>query len=194
MKHLMPLILTGATLFSAQAANSFFRSDIDCAKSRIELEVKSDSMKIERLAEVRNKDDQKFTLSAVTPKLSDEWKDYSYTITPSKNGDLTVVLKGQWAKTSETRGWVLIDHVKINDKLAPNGDFKKTYKLKSGKVMPNDFWLSKRACHVAEGGVDGSSAILVNHDNCGLFIIRNAEAGKEYMIQFTVKAAEEPMD
>ena len=194
MKHLMTLTLAAAALFSVQAANCFFRSDINCVKSRIELEGKSDSMKVGRLTNVRDEDDRKYTLSVVTPKLSDEWKEFSYTVTPSEDGDLRIVLMGQWARTPEACGWVLIDHIDINGVLAPNGSFKKTYKLKNGKVMPVDFWLSKKACYVAEGGIDGSGAILVNHDNAGLFVIKNAEAGKEYTIQFTVKAAQAPRD
>ena len=194
MKHLMTLTLAAAALFSVQAANCFFRSDINCVKSRIELEGKSDSMKVGRQTYVRDEDDRKYTLSVVTPKLSDEWKEFSYTVTPSENGDLRIGLMGQWARTPEACGWVLIDHIDINGALAPNGSFKKTYKLKNGKVMPVDFWLSKKACYVAEGGIDGSGAILVNHDNAGLFVIKNAEAGKEYTIQFTVKAAQAPRD
>ncbi len=194
MKHLMTLTLAAAALFSVQAANCFFRSDINCVKSRIELDGKSDSMKVGRLTNVRDEDDRKYTLSVVTPKLSDEWKEFSYTVTPSEDGDLRIVLMGQWARTPEACGWVLIDHIDINGVLAPNGSFKKTYKLKNGKVMPVDFWLSKKACYVAEGGIDGSGAILVNHDNVGLFVIKNAEAGKEYTIQFTVKAAQAPRD
>ena len=194
MKHLMTLALAAAALVSVQAANSFFRSDINCVKSRIELEGKSDSMKVGRQTNVRDEDDRKYTLSVVTPKLSDEWKEFSYTVTPSEDGDLSICLMGQWARTQEARGWVLVDHIDINGVLAPNGSFKKTYKLKNGKVMPVDFWLSKKACYVAEGGIDGSGAILVNHDNAGLFVIKNAEAGKEYTIQFTVKAAEGPQD
>jgi len=194
MKHLMTLTLAAAALFSVQAANCFFRSDINCIKSRIELDGKSDSMKVGRLTNVRDEDDRKYTLSVVTPKLSGEWKEFSYTVTPSEDGDLSICLMGQWARTPEARGWVLVDHIDINGVLAPNGSFKKTYKLKNGKVMPVDFWLSKKACYVAEGGIDGSGAILVNHDNAGLFVIKNAEAGKEYTIQFTVKAAEGPQD
>ena len=194
MKHLMTLTLAAAALFSVQAANCFFRSDINCVKSRIELDGKSDSMKVGRQTNVRDEDDRKYTLSVVTPKLSDEWKEFSYTVTPSEDGDLRIVLMGQWARTPEACGWVLIDHIDINGVLAPNGSFKKTYKLKNGKVMPVDFWLSKKACYVAEGGIDGSGAILVNHDNVGLFVIKNAEAGKEYTIQFTVKAAQAPRD
>ena len=153
MKHLMTLALAAAALVSVQAANSFFRSDINCVKSRIELEGKSDSMKVGRQTNVRDEDDRKYTLSVVTPKLSDEWKEFSYTVTPSEDGDLSICLMGQWARTPEARGWVLV-----------------------------------------EGGIDGSGAILVNHDNAGLFVIKNAEAGKEYTIQFTVKAAEGPQD
>ena len=194
MKHLMTLALAAAALVSVQAANSFFRSDINCVKSRIELDGKSDSMKVGRLTNVRDEGDRKYTLSVVTPKLSGEWKEFSYTVTPSEDGDLRIGLMGQWARTPEACGWVLIDHIDINGVLAPNGSFKKTYKLKNGKVMPVDFWLSKKACYVAEGGIDGSGAILLNHDNAGLFVIKNAEAGKEYTIQFTVKAAQAPRD
>ena len=35
MKHFMTLALAAAALVSVQAANSFFRSDINCVKSRI---------------------------------------------------------------------------------------------------------------------------------------------------------------
>ena len=149
MKHFMTLALAAAALVSVQAANSFFRSDTN----------------------VRDEDDRKYTLSVVTPKLSDEWKEFSYTVTPSEDGDLSICLMGQWARTPEARGWVLVDHIDINGVLAPNGSF-----------------------YVAEGGIDGSGAILVNHDNAGLFVIKNAEAGKEYTIQFTVKAAQAPRD
>ena len=100
MKHLMTLTLAAAALFSVQAANCFFRSDINCVKSRIELEGKSDSMKVGRLTNVRDEDDRKYTLSVVTPKLSGEWKEFSYTVTPSEDGDLSICLMGQWARTS----------------------------------------------------------------------------------------------
>ena len=104
MKHLMTLALAAAALVSVQAANSFFRSDINCVKSRIELEGKSDSMKVGRQTNVRDEDDRKYTLSVVTPKLSDEWKEFSYTVTPSEDGDLGICLMGQWARTPEARG------------------------------------------------------------------------------------------
>ena len=104
MKHLMTLALAAAALVSVQAANSFFRSDINCVKSRIELEGKSDSMKVGRLTNVRDEDDRKYTLSVVTPKLSDEWKEFSYTVTPSEDGDLRIGLMGQWARTPEANG------------------------------------------------------------------------------------------
>ena len=40
-------------------------------------------MKVGRLTNVRDEDDRKYTLSVVTPKLSDEWKEFSYTVTPA---------------------------------------------------------------------------------------------------------------
>ena len=85
-------------------------------------------------------------------------------------------------------------NIKINGELVPNGDFKKTWKSKEGKVYPAHFWLNHKAQYIPDGGKDGSAAILVNHDNSGHYTLKNAEAGKAYTIQFTVKAAEAPMD
>lgn len=49
MKHLMTLALAAATLISVQAADSVFRSDINCVKTQNPLEIKSDNMKTGRL-------------------------------------------------------------------------------------------------------------------------------------------------
>ena len=146
MKHLMTLTLAAAALFSVQAANCFFRSDINCVKSRIELEGKSDSMKVGRQTYVRDEDDRKYTLSVVTPKLSDEWKEFSYTVTPSEDGDLRIGLMGQWARTPEACGWVLIDHIDINGVLAPNGPSisgsarRRAMSRKAASTVPVQFW------------------------------------------------------
>ena len=47
MKHLMTLALAAVTLISVQAADSVFRSDINCVKTQNPLEIKSDNMKTE---------------------------------------------------------------------------------------------------------------------------------------------------
>lgn len=193
MKHLMTLALAAATLISVQAADSVFRSDINCVKTQNPLEIKSDNMKTGRLTWLKNKADHQYTTTA-TKNVGDDWQTVSYTVTPGKNGDFRFSLQGQWARTADTRGWVLVDNIKINGELVPNGDFKKTWKSKEGKVYPAHFWLNRKAQYIPDGGKDGSAAILVNHDNSGHYTLKNAEAGKAYTIQFTVKAAEAPMD
>ena len=45
MKHLMTFALAAAALLSVQAAESEFRSDINCVKTQNPLEIKSDNMK-----------------------------------------------------------------------------------------------------------------------------------------------------
>ena len=193
MKKLLTLSLAAVAAFALQA-DSMFRSDINCIKTQNELTVKSDNMKTGRQGWHKNKEEHKYTSSVWSVKLGDEWQTVSYTVTPAKSGDMGISLQGQWAKTADARGWVLVDNVKINGELAPNGDFKKTWKSKEGKVYPAHFWLNHKAQYIPDGGKDGSAAILVNHDNSGHYTLKNAEAGKAYTIQFTVKAAEAPMD
>ncbi len=194
MKKLLTLSLAAVAAFALQA-DSMFRSDINCVKDQNELTVKSDNMKFDRQSWIKDKAVHKYTSTAWTGKLGEDWQTASYTVTPSKSGDMGFSLQGQWAKNADDRGWILIDNVKINGELAPNGDFKKTWKdKKTGKIRPQNFWLSNKAQYVPEGGKDGSAAILVNHDNSGHYTLKNAEAGKAYTIQFTVKAAEAPMD
>ncbi len=193
MKKLLTLSLAAVAAFALQA-DSMFRSDINCVKEQNELTVKSDNMKFDRQSWIKDKAVHKYTSTAWTGKLGEDWQTVSYTVTPSKSGNININMMGQWAKTADTRGWVLVDNIKINGELVPNGDFKKTWKNKEGKVYPAHFWLNHKAQYIPDGGKDGSAAILVNHDNYGHYTLKNAEAGKAYTIQFTVKAAEAPMD
>ena len=181
------------TLISVQAADSVFRSDINCVKTQNPLEIKSDNMKTGRLTWLKNKADHQYTVTA-TKNVGDDWQTVSYTVTPGKNGDFRFSLQGQWAKDKEKRSWVLIDSVKVNGELVPNGDFKTTWKSKEGKRFPHNFWLNAKAQYVPDGGKDGSAAILVNHDNGSGYTIKNAEAGKAYTIAVTLKAAEAPAE
>ena len=64
MKHLMTLALAAATLISVQAADSVFRSDINCVKTQNPLEIKSDNMKTGRLTWLKNKADHQYTVTA----------------------------------------------------------------------------------------------------------------------------------
>ena len=193
MKKLLTFSLAAVAAFALQA-DSMFRSDINCVKEQNELTVKSDNMKFDRQSWIKDKAVHKYTSTAWTGKLGEDWQTVSYTVTPSKSGNININMMGQWAKTADTRGWVLVDNIKINGELVPNGDFKKTWKNKEGKVYPAHFWLNRKAQYIPDGGKDGSAAILVNHDNSGHYTLKNAEAGKAYTIQFTVKAAEAPMD
>ena len=193
MKKLLTLSLAAVAAFALQA-DSMFRSDINCVKDQNELTVKSDNMKFDRQSWIKDKAVHKYTSTAWTGKLGEDWQTVSYTVTPGKNGDFRFSLQGQWAKDKEKRSWVLIDSVKVNGELVPNGDFKTTWKSKEGKRFPHNFWLNAKAQYVPDGGKDGSAAILVNHDNACWSTLRNLEAGKAYTFEFTVKAAEAPAE
>ena len=117
MKKLLTLSLAAVAAFALQA-DSMFRSDINCIKTQNELTVKSDNMKTGRQGWHKNKEEHKYTSSVWSVKLGEDWQTVSYTVTPSKSGDMGFSLQGQWAKNADDRGWILIDNVKINGELA----------------------------------------------------------------------------
>ena len=128
------------------------------------------------------------TYGAVKKIGSTEWKDYEISFTPKTSGTVNISVGGQWAKTPDTRAWLLVNKVEMNDKLYPNGDFTKTYKTKDGRVIPNGFWIHGKAKYLPTAGEKGTPAVLVNHDNRLTFNLK-VEAGKKYEFEFEVKAA-----
>ena len=87
MKKLLTLSLAAVAAFALQA-DSMFRSDINCVKDQNELTVKSDNMKFDRQSWIKDKAVHKYTSTAWTGKLGEDWQTVSYTVTPSKSGDM----------------------------------------------------------------------------------------------------------
>lgn len=190
MKKLMTLSLAAMAFAMVHAADSYFRVDVNGAKEQIELKsTPGNGMKATPMGWVKSADKRKYTVTSwSTEKLpADQWKTCELTFVPSKSGTVAIDIIGQWAAKPENRGWLLVNNMKVNDKLYTNGDFKRTWKTKDGKTMPNGFWLNGKASHLTTGGENGTPAIMVNHDN-GSYLSMKVEAGKSYKLGFSVKA------
>ncbi len=189
MKKLMTLALATMAFAMIHAADSYFRVDVNGAKESIELKsTAGNGMKATPMSWIKDEAKRKCTITSWTAeKLSaDKWKNCELTFVPSKSGTVSIGIVGQWAAKPENCGWVVINNVKLNDKLYTNGDFKKTKNM-NGKTMPAGFWLGGKASYLANGGENGTPAITVNHNN-GSYLSMKVEAGKSYKLGFSVKA------
>ena len=190
MKKLCILTLVAAA-FTLPAADAIFRVDFNSGKDQIILTPeKNDSMNAVPMNWVKDPEARKYTLTATSRKKvsAAEWKDYEITFVPSKSGSINITVGGQWAAKPEDRAWLLVNKFEVNDKLYANGDFKKTFTGKNGRVIPNGFSIGGKAKYLPTAGEKGTPAILVNHDNRIGFNMK-VEAGKKYELEFGVKAA-----
>ena len=191
MKKLMTLSLAAMAFAMVHAADSYFRVDVNGAKEQIELKsTPGNGMKATPMGWVKSADKRKYTVTSwSTEKLpADQWKTCELTFVPSKSGTVAIGIIGQWAAKPEDRAWLLVNKFEVNDKLYANGDFKKTFTGKNGRVIPNGFSIGGKAKYLPTAGEKGTPAILVNHDNRIGFNMK-VEAGKKYELEFEVKAA-----
>lgn len=189
MKKLLALALLAAGFVAVQAADAIFRVDVNGVKDKVTFTIhQDDEMKGAPQGWVKQNKECTITYGAVKKIGSTEWKDYEISFTPKTSGTVNISVGGQWAKTPDTRAWLLVNKVEMNDKLYPNGDFTKTYKTKDGRVIPNGFWIHGKAKYLPTAGEKGTPAVLVNHDNRLTFNLK-VEAGKKYEFEFEVKAA-----
>ena len=190
MKKLMTLALATMAFAMVHAADSYFRVDVDGQKEQIELKsTPGTGMKASPMGWIKDEAKRKCTVTSWMPeKLSaDKWKNCELTFVPSKSGTVTIGIRGQYAAKPENRGWIVVNNMKLNDELHTNGDFKKTWKTKEGKIIPKGFWLGGKSFYLVNGGENETPAIMVNHDN-GSYSNMKVEAGKSYKLSFSVKA------
>ena len=185
MKMTLFLAAAAAALtLSAQEAT--FRVDVDGMRQKIALEGEpSDTMSAEPMSWISDADKQACTVLAqglgVAPK---EWEEYSFSFTPEKAGTVFLLVKSQ-NDPGEPR-WVLVNSIKMNGALVPNGDFKVTTKKKGGKLMPRGFVTGVKATYLPTAGANGTPAMLLSHDNYLGFNLP-VEAGKSYKLSFQIK-------
>ncbi len=191
MKKILTFVFACTALLSVSAADTFFRVDMDARKDKVVLKPEgSEKMNATPIGWIKDVHARKYTITSWSKKKvsGTEWEDYKIVFVPATSGSIALSIGGQWAKKPEDRQWLLVNKIELNDKLYPNGDFKKTWKTKNGQVMPNGAWLSKGAKYLPTAGEKGTPAILVNHDN-RLYITMKVEGGKKYELEFEVKAA-----
>lgn len=97
--------------------------------------------------------------------LTDQWTDFTFTFTPNRSGKVWLRIGGRWFKDPEERHWLLINQVKLNGKLLPNGDFKKYREKKPEVYRPNNWILHNRADYYLDAGENKTPACLINHDS-----------------------------
>lgn len=130
-----------------------------------------------------------FRLSASSPKaIGEEWTVCKFVFTPESDGEVNLSIGGQWAKETADRGWIAVSGLTVNGEAVSNSDLTKS-EQKNGKAVPNGFWTSGKAAYVADGGPNGTGAVIVNHDNR---LSRNikVEGGKPVTVEYKAKAAE----
>lgn len=194
MKLFLALVLATAAAASF-AADSFARADVSAidkdAKIKLTPMAGQDYCKMEKQnwgdAATR---DYRFSAARGT-KLSNEWTSVKFAFKAEETGRIFLQFGGQWAQSEANRGWLAISDIKVNGKLIPNGDFSKFTTEKNGKVKLANFWLGNKARHDAKGGPDGQGACIINHDN-RVNMGFSVEAGKEYVVEYQVKAVPAP--
>ena len=191
MKKILTFAFAAMAVFALQAADAYFRVDVDGQKEQIVLTPEKDSdYNAQQFGWLKSPDAKQYTLSVGFKKAlsTAEWEDCEFSFIPSKSGTVNISIGGQWATKPENRAWLLVNKFEVNDKLYANGDFKKTWKQKNGRLIPQGFWLNGKSKYLPTAGEHGTPAVLVNHDNRLGFSLK-VEAGKKYELEFEVKAA-----
>lgn len=180
--------LASASLFAA----SIPRTDIDASKKDASIKLTPGS--VEGGFKVFNQswgpeETRQFRLTSAAPKpVGAEWTLCKLVFTPESDGMVSLSIGGQWAKETADRGWIAVSGLKVNGEAVSNSDLTKSEK-KGDKDVPSGYWMSGKAAYVADGGPDGTGAVIVNHDNR---LSRNikVEAGKPVTVEYMAKAAE----
>ncbi len=131
-----------------------------------------------------------FRLIAASPKalVGEEWIVCKFVFTPESDGEVNLSICGQSAKEAADRGWIAVSGLTVNGEAVSNSDLTKS-EQKNGKAVPSGFRVSGKAAYVADGGPNGTGAVIVNHDNR---LSRNikVEGGKPVTVEYKAKAAE----
>ncbi len=189
MKFFLTLALSAVSVASLFAA-SIPRTDIDATKGKVKLtpgkveggfKTSTQSWGDEATRPFR------LTSSATKP-VGEEWTVCEFVFTPESDGTVTIGVGGQWAKEAADRGWVAVSGFEVNGEAIANSDLSKTEK-KNGKDVPAGYWLSGKAAYVADGGPNGTGAVIVNHDS-RLYRNIDVKAGKPVTVKYMAKAAD----
>ncbi len=173
---LMALLITASL---AQAAeHSAARIDISVKNGKVEFKKPEDKAVRVYYAHWVKDEAQKVKRVCAEKKITDgEWVKFSYTLTPTEDGPLTMSIKGRYSKT--LKNWVYYDDVTVEGaaKEVVNGSFEETggWKFSKGQQV-----LDESLAHTGKG------AVLVWHDKPAYQTVQ-VKAGEPVTITAWVK-------
>ncbi len=113
---------------------------------------------------------------------ADEWRDFTFSFTPSKSGVITFILLGQWDETPENRKFVLYDEISITGDILKNSNFD----TMADDMKPVAWIAYKNNPEIVNNPDNNTNAVKVNHDSIFIQYIK-VEADREYMVNGKVK-------
>ncbi|HCE43414.1 MAG TPA: hypothetical protein DET40_07685 [Lentisphaeria bacterium] len=111
-----------------------------------------------------------------------DWKKGTFTFTPSKDGNVNVVLRSRWVENGGTILWVLIDDIKLEGADIVNGDFEKD---SSAWTLNGE---GNNKASIVDKGHSGN-AVRVAHDSPAMQTIK-VKANKPVKVTYWFKATE----
>lgn len=140
------------------------------------------------------KDKAKYYLMAYSNmNISKEWKEYSFSFTPDKDGIVSIYFRGAWHKPKGAKKniavWVAYDNITVTGTEAKNSDFE----FVNQKNL-FDGWTGNSANMVigAADAKSGKNYIIAWH-NSPVYQTLKLKKGQEVTITFYAKACEGPI-
>jgi len=114
---------------------------------------------------------------------ADEWRDFTFSFTPSKSGVITFILLGQWDETPTNRKFVLFDDITITGNILKNTSFDE---MNADNATPKSWIKQKGATEVMKNPDNGTNAVKV-HCDAPLIQYMTVEANKKYTVSGKMK-------
>lgn len=183
------LILDAQSKVPLRERDSFLRVEINGVPDRIVSRAEKSSEYTQHYAAWFGEKKNFVLVLNFKKPLTQKWSDAVFTFVPNRSGRIWLRIGGRWSRMPEERNWLVIDSVKRNGALMPNGDFGKyREKVRDEEYRPMNWILGNRAQFYLDAGEDKTPACVVNHDNAvtGSFEVR---AGEPNTIVIRLKAA-----
>ena len=184
------ILVAGVACFAASAV----RVDINGIKKQIALKPggSSKGLKISKAGWLKDK--AKYYLMVHSKmNVPKEWKEYSFSFTPSKDGIIGIHFRGTWHRPKGVKKniaiWVAYDKITVTGTKAKNCDFE----FVNQKNMFNGW--SGNAANMVTGSDDaksGKNYIITWHNN-PVYQTLKVKKGQEVTITFHAKASEGPV-
>jgi len=189
-------ILTIAVLVAGIScfAGSGIRIDLDGRSKKIALKPgkASKGLKVANAGWLKDKK-QYYLMAYSGMNISKEWKKYSFSFTPDKDGVINIQFKGAWHRPKGAKKnvavWVAYDNITVTGTEAKNCDFEF---VNQKKIF--DGWRGNSANMVtgSEDAKSGKNYVIAWH-NSPVYQTLKMKKGQEVTITFFAKASEGPV-